>query len=124
MRIMQSHSLSPLKSIEYVDYINVYTDQDGKRHFSSEEFAIGDEGINSFDDALEEAYRFCVLDNWTYVKTLCDVTPCTRKMESRLGALANAANILRQFEYNPENYSIHDIEEVAREIINGDRKRA
>src|SRR4051812_6936518 len=100
MNIMQTHfanSLPVMSSIEYIDYINIYKDSDGKRHYSCEEFSVSDEGIFSFDDALDEAFRLCVLGNWKYVKTLCDVSPCTRKLQSRLGALENAASIVKEF---------------------------
>ena len=120
-QLIDTHTPQPLKSHWYVRYCNVYRDRNDDVHYSTEEFSVEQDGVYSFDDALDEAFRMCVLadEPWEYVSTMTDGPQVTKKMQSMLGSLSNAANILRQFGENPEHYSIHDIEQTARDIVAG-----
>jgi len=120
-QLIDAHTPQPLKSQWFAHYCNVYRDQAGETHYSTEEFSVEQDGIYSFDDALHDAFLRCVLakEPWEYVSTMTDSASCTQRMASHLGALKNAASILKQAGENPEHYSIHDIEQVARDILAG-----
>lgn len=117
--------VKPVKSYAFTHYVNVYRDEEGKTHYSTEEFSLNQDGIFSFDDALDDAYCLSVLGEWEYISTMTDNgVNVTTKMKSRLGELENAATILKNFGDDPEKYSMEYILQEARDIVNGDRRKS
>lgn len=110
-----------MKETGGTEYINVYMDTEGKRHYSSEEFAIGQEGIFSYDDALEEAARLTSEYDWEYVRTLTINERCTDKAEIDLEHLERAREIITEFGGNYSGLTIEATQEAAAEILAGDR---
>ena len=68
-------------------YVNVFCDDAGGIHYSTEEFAAGRQGLLNFDEAAEDACRFSVLGGWRYVCTLTPDERVTLKMHRRLNYL-------------------------------------
>lgn len=110
------------------NYVNVYRDSEGKLHYSTEEFSIHQEGLFTFDDALEEAYRYCVAglkdaEGWQYVQTLCNGEPMTDKMLNCLGVLEIAKAILGEFGEEAACYDHKELVDVAKDIVDSKGRR-
>lgn len=99
-------------------YVNVYRDEQGGIHYSTEEFSIGQQGLFTMDDALREAYALTVkCCDWDYVQTLCSEMPeeTTAHIRKCLKTLGNAYTIVNERE-DARNYRMEDIEERAEKI--------
>lgn len=99
-------------------YVNVYRDEQGGIHYSTEEFSIGQQGLFTVDAALRDAYaltvKFC---DWDYVQTLCSEIPevTTAHIRKCLKKLGDAYTLVNERE-DARNFRMEDIEERAEEI--------
>lgn len=94
-------------------FINVFRDITGELHYSSEEFALGQQGLDSFEAAISDAYRHSLLGSWRYVCTLAPDADITREMQDRLAHLEHAKAVIEQFGKPAGNYSVDEIEDEA-----------
>lgn len=115
--------LRPLETIGGMTYINVYRDEDGKRHYSTEEFSQGQEGIFNYHMALEEAYKLSVLGEWEYVETLCSNTPraISARIEAHLDVLETAVTIVRGAGIVADHLDVDELQEKAADIMERSR---
>lgn len=107
-------------------FINVYSDANGKIHYSTEELSLGKEGLFSANDAIAEAYSLTVLKtDWKYLSTTSNRQKAfTQEIRQTLNDLARAIKVLRDFGELPQNYKWNEVEDAAAEILSGDRRHA
>ncbi|HEU5046909.1 MAG TPA: hypothetical protein VFT64_03615 [Rickettsiales bacterium] len=56
--------------MDRIFYINVFCDRHGEIHYSSEEFSIYQNRIESLNEVLDDALRLVALEEWSYIGTL------------------------------------------------------
>lgn len=112
----------PLMLLEQACFINVYLDEEGETHYSSEEFSKDQSGIFDYEDALEEAFQRTIVGTivdvpgypikrrmrYSYVATLSNtLINYTAQIEMALEELENAAELLRGM-HKPIEGMTHD----------------
>lgn len=98
-------------------FVNVFRDNKGETHYSTEEFSIGTDGIFTFEDALEDAYQYSIIGDWHYVCTLSNLPKdVSLKMRRRLSELDQARFVIEECGRPLSNYTSNDIEEAARDL--------
>lgn len=112
-------ALRPLETIGGMTYVNVYRDEDGKRHYSTEQFSDLQEGIFSYHEALEEAYRLSVLGEWQYVETLCSATPqaISARIDAHLDVLETAVAVVRSAGIVADFLTVDELQEKAADVM-------
>lgn len=113
----QSLETFKLKEIGGTEYINVYLDTDGKRHYSTEDFAIGQEGIWSADDAFEEIAKLTLKNNWQYCRTLTVNHGNTSLMDIKLEMLEMARKILAEAGVDYNGMGVDETQERAADTV-------
>lgn len=116
----EAEGISHVTGLKTIHYVNVYRDEHNKLRYSPEEFGVDQEGIFSFDDALDEAFTYCVRGTWTlsernplwqYVCTLSnDTKDVSAKLDARLGDLKGTLQELEAQGKDYSGYNSHDIE--------------
>ena len=94
-------------------YVNVFCDNAGGLHYSTEEFAISRQGLFDFEEAVSDACQFAILGDWRYICTLCHDEQATLRMQARLNILDQARYITEEHGRKAKNYPIHEMGEEA-----------
>lgn len=114
--------ISELQNVEMgKQYVNVYVDNKGVTHYSTEEFAIGQNGIYSFYDAIDEARLLTAKWGWEYVTTLVPNSYYRDSMEIKLERLQLARKVILEFGGQPDSLPWDELEDTAKDLLDGDR---
>ncbi len=90
-------------------YVNLFRDDAGVMHYSTEEFAVGQQGLLNFEQAVEDAYRFSVLGDWRYICTLTPDEHITLTMRQRLKSFEQVRLVLESQGKMLRNYNIEEM---------------
>lgn len=99
MMSFKAANIKPLGMSMITEYINIYRDEQGKKHWSVEEFDVECDGLHSFDAALQDAYKHTVLGDWDYVETSSTHAPesTTIRIERHLERLEQAVDVIAAY---------------------------
>lgn len=78
-------------------HINVFRDNKGGIHYSTEEFSVYDSAIYTYAEAVEDAYKLSVRGGWRYL--------CTLRYDGQISrAIVNELSCLEQARFTVEEY--------------------
>src|ERR1700757_4744630 len=97
-------------------YINIFRDDQGILHYSTEEFSVNQDNIPSLENALTNPCRFSVLGDWHYVCTLSNDSVITAQMCSRLRELENARFLVEIHGKTAVNHGSYTLSGMAGEL--------
>lgn len=116
-----------INGLQHTYFCNVYLDQDGEHHYSTEDFKVGEEAITSYEAALEAAVHRCILgdeygEKWSLVCVMTSGKPVTSQMREELAVLEGFSKVMRDSGVNPENVPVEQWEAEAKELLWEDRR--